>query len=148
MSRGGEISSGEWRLSGEPGLRFLRFRQRLIALSGNNDIDAVFFEEVKFGSSGWKATQMYGGFKALLLVWCRTHSIPCRGFSVQAVKKYVSGDGGASKQKVINSVKILGHSPGSDNEADALALLYLGLGDHKSIKISASSPSRGIHGPT
>lgn len=44
-----------------------------------------------------------------------------------SIKKHATGKGNASKDEVIAAVRARGHEPGCDNEADALALLYLVL---------------------
>jgi Holliday junction resolvasome RuvABC endonuclease subunit len=46
---------------------------------------------------------------------------------VGTIKKFISGKGNANKQQVIDEIKKRGHMPNDDNEADALALLYLAI---------------------
>jgi len=124
----GNIRSGEWNLAklgrAREGLRFLLFRSSLIDARDTYGVDQVTYEEVTFPSSGWRATQLYGGWKAILLAWCETHKIPCAPVHTGKLKKFWSGSGRAGKETMIDVARALGHAPASDNEADAIAILY------------------------
>ncbi len=61
---------------------------------------------------------------ATLTAWCEHHQIPYEGIPVGTIKKATTGKGNASKKK-IKAVCAKGHTPKDDNEADALAILYL-----------------------
>ena len=43
------------------------------------------------------------------------------------IKKHATGKGNASKDEMVAAMRLLGHEPADDNEADALALLYFAL---------------------
>ena len=105
-------------------MRFLRFKRWLNELlSASNHINAVFFEEVR-RHAGVDAAHAYGGFMGHLTAWCEHHNIPYQGVPVGTIKKHTTGKGNAGKDDMIASVRLRGHTPVDDNEADALALLH------------------------
>ncbi|WP_375621134.1 crossover junction endodeoxyribonuclease RuvC [Bartonella sp. AA97HXZ] len=107
------------------GMRYLRFKRWLTELKRSVDeIDAVYFEEVR-RHVGTDASHIYGGFLATLTAWCEHHQIPYEGIPVGTIKKATTGKGNASKEEMIKAVCAKGHVPKDDNEADALAILYL-----------------------
>ena len=128
-SRDGSITSGSQsfkphRFEGG-GMRFLRFKRWLTDIKQCNDgIDQVVFEEVR-RHVGVDAAHAYGGFMGQLTAWCEHHQIPYQGIPVGTIKKHATGKGNASKDEMVASVRARGHAPTDDNEADAIALLYL-----------------------
>jgi Holliday junction resolvasome RuvABC endonuclease subunit len=107
------------------GMRFLRFKRWLTEIKqASNGIDAVYFEEVR-RHLGVDAAHAYGGFMAHLTAWCEHHQIPYQGIPVGTIKKHATGKGNASKEEMVTSARARGHAPADDNEADAIALLYL-----------------------
>ncbi|QEE09233.1 putative bacteriophage-related protein [Bartonella kosoyi] len=107
------------------GMRYLRFKKWLSELKRSVDeIDAVYFEEVR-RHVGTDASHVYGGFLATLTAWCEHHQIPYEGIPVGTIKKATTGKGNASKEEMIKAMRAKGHAPCDDNEADALAILYL-----------------------
>ena len=113
------------------GMRYLRFKRWLTELKQTTDgIDAVYFEEVR-RHAGVDAAHAYGGFMAHLTAWCEHHQIPYQGVPVGTIKKYATGKGNAGKADMISAMRALGHQPGDDNEADALALLGWALNQHR-----------------
>ncbi|WP_375676481.1 MULTISPECIES: crossover junction endodeoxyribonuclease RuvC [unclassified Bartonella] len=106
-------------------MRYLRFKRWLTELKRSVDeIDAVYFEEVR-RHVDTDASHIYGGFLATLTAWCEHHQIPYEGIPVGTIKKATTGKGNASKEEMIKAVCAKGHTPKDDNEADALAILYL-----------------------
>jgi Holliday junction resolvasome RuvABC endonuclease subunit len=105
-------------------LRFSRWLNEVIAISGKPD--SIYFEEVR-RHLGVDAAHAYGGFLSTLTCWCENNHIPYEGIPVGTIKKFISGKGNANKQQVIDEIKKRGHMPNDDNEADALALLYLAI---------------------
>ncbi len=106
-------------------MRYLRFKRWLTELKRSVDeIDAVYFEEVR-RHVGTNASHIYGGFLATLTAWCEHHQILYEGIPVGTIKKATTGKGNASKEEMIKVVCTKGHTPKDDNEADALAILYL-----------------------
>ncbi|ENN94011.1 crossover junction endodeoxyribonuclease RuvC [Bartonella vinsonii] len=107
------------------GMRYLRFKQWLTEMKATaGDIDAVYFEEVR-RHVGTDAAHVYGGFLGHLTAWCEHHQIPYEGIPVGTIKKATTGKGNASKEEIIQAMRAKGHKPKDDNEADALAILYL-----------------------
>ena len=128
---GGVITSGT--VSFRPdrfcggGMRFLRFKNWLTEVKNTaGGIDAVYLEEVR-RHAGTSASQIYGGWLAILTAWCEHHSIPYQGVPVGTIKRHVTGKGNASKDAVIAAVRARGFAPADDNEADAIALLLWAL---------------------
>ncbi|TWG82969.1 hypothetical protein L602_003300000260 [Cupriavidus gilardii J11] len=112
------------------GMRFLRFKRWLTELKTVADgIDALHFEEVRRHVST-DAAHAYGGFLATLTAWCEHHQIPYQGVPVGTIKKHATGRGNAGKDEVIAAIRARGHTPGDDNEADALALLHWAIAQH------------------
>ena len=109
------------------GMRYLRFKRWLSELKGSGEpLEAVYFEEVR-RHAGTDAAHVYGGFMATLTAWCEHHEVPYQGVPVGAIKKHATGKGNAGKPEMLDSAASRGHSPADDNEADALALLYLAI---------------------
>ena len=106
------------------GMRYLRFREWLTKFERTaGRPSAVYFEEVR-AHVGTTAAHVYGGFLAILTAWCEEREIPYRGVSVQDIKEAVTGKRSGKKDAVIAAVKVLGHLPTNDDEADAIALAY------------------------
>ena len=107
------------------GMRFLRFKRWLTEIKATTEhgIDAVYFEEVR-RHLGVDAAHVYGGLMATLTSWCEHHQIPYQGVPVGTIKKHATGKGNASKDQMIGAVRLRGHAPADDNEADAIALLH------------------------
>lgn len=143
----GAIASGRFDLSlgvtpGHEGRRFLNLRAALINFRAGlprPDVPVrVFYEDVMFGSGGAQtqlAAQVFGGYKAILLSWCETHGYRYDGVHVGTWKKYVVGNGHATKADVMAAVRALGHQPKSEDEADALGVLYYALGAEKNERL-------------
>ncbi|QEE08647.1 putative bacteriophage-related protein [Bartonella kosoyi] len=107
------------------GMRYLRFKRCLSEIKqAVGGIDAVYFEEVR-RHIGTDAAHVYGGLLATLTAWCEHHQIPYEGIPVSTIKKATTGKGNASKVEMIKAMYAKGHAPEDDNEADALAILYL-----------------------
>ena len=104
--------------------KFTRFKPWLLNLKADyGDIDQIVYEAVR-RHNGTIAGQTYGGFMATLQTFGDDHKIPYEGVSVGTIKKFVTGNGKASKLDMINAMEQKGHQPKDDNEADALGLLY------------------------
>ncbi|WP_375614778.1 crossover junction endodeoxyribonuclease RuvC [Bartonella sp. AC535YNZD] len=107
------------------GMRYLRFKQWLSEIKQTaGQIDVVYFEEVR-RHKGTDAAHVYGGLLATLTAWCEQHQIPYEGIPVSMIKKAMTGKGNASKEEMIEAMCLKGYKPCDDNEADALAILYL-----------------------
>lgn len=107
------------------GMHFLNFRNWLNSLKQKlGNISAVYFEEVR-RHLGTDAAHCYGGFLAHLTAWCEENNVPYQGVPVKTIKRFITGKGNASKAEVIEAVKKKGFVPQDDNEADALAIMFL-----------------------
>lgn len=107
------------------GMRFLRF-QRWLEEIRSHGITRIAYEEVR-RHCGVDASHIYGGFQAHLTAFCEKYQIPYEAVPVGTIKRHATGKGNAGKDLVIAAMHSRGHSPADDNEADALALLYLVL---------------------
>ena len=109
------------------GMRYLRYKRWLTDIKQcNASSGQVGFEEVR-RHAGVDAAHAYGGFMGQLTAWCEHHQIPYQGIPVGTIKKHATGKGNASKDEMVAAVRARGHSPADDNEADAIALLYLAI---------------------
>ena len=67
-----------------------------------------------------------------VIKFCKENNIPYRAYSAKEIKKFITGNGNASKQAVIDAVnKKYNLSIADDNEADAIALYHLAVEDLK-----------------
>jgi len=109
------------------GMRFLRFRawlEEIYRLS--NGFDQLLYEQVR-RHSGTDASHLYGGWLAILEVWCEQNSVAYQGVPVGTIKRFITGKGNADKAAVLTAVRERGYSPKDDNEADAIAILLWAL---------------------
>jgi len=125
----GSIQSGEQDYSVGPfdgaGVMYLRFR---LWLREYSSVDLVVFEGVRAHSAGAVlAAHKYGAFLGVLQSTCTELSIPHTSYGVTTIKKYWTGKGNAKKDAMILAANERGFNPGTDNEADALAVLHMGI---------------------
>lgn len=130
-TRDGKFSSGSDRFDpkrcGGPGKRWLAFREFLTARAREaGGIQAVYYEDVK-NHAGVIAAHVYGGFLAVLELWCAANNIPLYGVGVGTIKKHATGKGNATKDQMIAASIKRGLKVTDDNEADAVALLAYAL---------------------
>jgi crossover junction endodeoxyribonuclease RuvC len=105
--------------------RWLKFRAKLTELASMApELHAVYFEDVK-RHVGTQAAHVYGGFQALLQVWCEVNHVQCVGVGVGTIKKHWCGRGNATKEEMILRAYQNGFKVVDDNQADALAILSL-----------------------
>lgn len=129
----GRVESGTERFDpgkGGPGVRWLRFRYWLIDMKAAHEpLTLIAFEEiVGHAPNATYAAHLYGGFVAHLQAFGEHHQIAYRGFHNGKIKKAWTGNGAAKKDQMVARCKELGFNPGTDNEADAIALLHLAIG--------------------
>ena len=109
------------------GMRFLRFRawlDEMRRLTGG--FDQLVYEQVR-RHAGADAAHVFGGWLAILSVWCEQNGIAYQGVPVGTVKKHATGNGNAGKPAMIAAARARGFDPTDDNEADALAILHWAL---------------------
>jgi hypothetical protein len=147
----GRIESGTARFAPKenegPGVRFVRFRRWLAEVKESHpDVSRIVYERVVFGGGApgkghqTYAAQVYGGFLAIVQMFGEQHSIAYDEFGVSTIKKQFAGHGKAAKVDVIQQCKAMGFSPGSDNEADAIALLHVATGNAPLLTMSGATP--------
>jgi Holliday junction resolvasome RuvABC endonuclease subunit len=120
----GAISFESGRFEGS-GMRYLRFQRWLDELhAAVGGIDEVHFKEVR-RHAGAAAARDYGGFLAMLMAWCESHGIPYAGATVASIKKHVTDKGNADRTAVVSAVSIWGQGLLRENQAFALALLWM-----------------------
>jgi len=130
-TRDGKFSSGSDRFDpkrcGGAGKRWLSFREFLTARAREaGGIQAVYYEDVK-NHAGVLAAHVYGGFLAVLELWCAANNIPLYGVGVGTIKKHATGRGNAKKPDMIAAAQAMGVRVVDDNQADAVALLAYAL---------------------
>lgn len=129
FDNGSEVLSGRHSLKTlrheGAGMRYLRFSQWLDAFTEKNGYPTVvYFEEVRRHSSV-TAAHVYGGFMTTLTAWCERWRIPYQSVPVGTIKKQFTGNGSASKEKMIRAAfNHYGVFAEDDNHADALGILY------------------------
>ena len=126
--RTGRITSGSQSFKPQRfeggGMRYLRFGRWISEIQTSvSELQFLYFEEVRRHAST-DAAHAYGGFLATLTAWCEHHGVPYQGVPVGTIKKHATGKGNASKDQMIGAVRLRGHAPADDNEADAIALLH------------------------
>lgn len=111
------------------GMRWVHFRRWLIETKAANEgLSRIAYELVVGGVPGQVyAAQIYGGFVAIMQAFCEHHAIEYTGVHVGTIKKRWTGNGAAKKHEMVARCKDLGFDPGTDNEADAIALLHVAL---------------------
>lgn len=116
------------------GMRYLKFRHWLDECNSlvPGGIKIVAFEEVRQhgikGRTNIDAAHAYGGFMATLTTWCEGKGIAYYAEPVGTIKKHATGKGNSGKPEMITAMIRKGHThlnADADNEADALALIYL-----------------------
>jgi hypothetical protein len=106
------------------GMRYTKFRRFLESMP--DPVDHVYYEAVR-NHAGTDAAHMYGGYLAVLQMWCEQNGISYEGIPVATIKKTFTGEGNASKDLMIWTAQAHGFPVRDDNQADALGLLYYGL---------------------
>lgn len=108
------------------GERFCDFHKWLLSVIERYHVDVVYFERVYAGT---EAAHVYGGLMYTLAAVCYQHHIPCNGLTVQAIKKFMTGKGNATKDEMIAAAKQKGFNPKTHDEADAIAIMFLAMKD-------------------
>ena len=105
------------------GMRYLRFTNWLTEIDRlSGPVETIWFEEVR-RHTGTDAAHVYGGLMAVLTAWAELRGVPYQGVPVGTIKKFLTGQGNANKQAMIDAARAEGFSPADDNEADAIAIL-------------------------
>ena len=130
IGRPNAVISGVWdfkqgRFAGG-GMRYVEFERKLDEVHAAGAITEVAFEEVRFHNAV-DAAHVHGGLLAILTAWCEKRGIPYKGVPVGTIKKFWTGSGNASKERMVEAARLYGYEPQDHNEADALAVLHYRL---------------------
>ena len=129
------------------GSRFLDFRNWLLKMIALYDVQEVYFERV-YGHSGTEAAHIYGGLMYTLATVCLELNLKCVGFTVQMIKKFMTGKGNATKEEMIAATESRGFRPKTDDEADAISIMLLALNfltsKNKNVQISKGGSFQGL----
>jgi Holliday junction resolvasome RuvABC endonuclease subunit len=111
----------------QPGSRFRLLKEHLswCLEAADGALALVAYEKVTFiaRNHGARAVQMWGGFEAVLLMWCEHRDIACLGVPVQTIKKHVTGRGNGTKTDILENLRRCGFDPTDHNEADAIGVM-------------------------
>lgn len=122
--------SGTWNLKpgryDGGGMRFVKMRANLEDIRRAYGVTHVFYEEVR-RHRGVDAAHVYGGLMGTLTAWCEEHDIPYQGVPVGTNKRNWTGAGNASKDAMVAECRRRGFEPGSEDEADAIAVFHSAL---------------------
>jgi len=106
------------------GMKLIRFKSKLSELCRYNNPDLIVYER----PAGKHANSIIHQSKmiAILEEYAETHDIAYKSYSAKEIKKFATGNGNASKDKMIEEAKNkYGYTGNDDNEADALHMLFL-----------------------
>jgi Holliday junction resolvasome RuvABC endonuclease subunit len=112
------------------GMRLIRFKAKLQELFKLDKPDLVVFEMTagRYKAALIVQSELHGVLKET----CENHDIPYKSYPAKEIKKFATGNGNASKEKMIKAVKDqMEIEPIDDNHADALWLWELAAEDHK-----------------
>lgn len=121
--RSGSVSFKEGHFDSKAA-KYIKFSNWLAEMQLKEGFTFVAYEGVR-RHIGTIAAQTYGGMLAVLQMFCEKNEIEYIGYPVATIKQNITGKGNANKNMVISAVQELGHTPKDDNEADAIAILYL-----------------------
>ncbi|MCA3000291.1 MAG: hypothetical protein ING75_17015 [Rhodocyclaceae bacterium] len=113
--------------SEQPGKRWTNFRRWLVDLkAANPDIRRIVVEDVR-RHLGTDAAHAYGAFRAIVEMFGDHHQIEVEAIGVGTWKKRFTGNGAAKKEEVIEACKRVGFQPQTDNDADAIGVLFVAM---------------------
>jgi len=104
-------------------LRFNKWLGDMYALTADGKIDLIIYEQAHH--RGGAATEIAVGLTTRVQEFAEKIRAECASVHTATLKKYITGNGRASKQDMMNwFAETVGREPVDDNEADAMALLY------------------------
>lgn len=104
--------------------RLAQIHGEIEQLIATHEPDAMALEELYFGQNVRTAFAV-GHARGAVMLAAGQHDLPCTGYTPQAVKSAVCGNGRADKEQVMRMVMALlalEHEPHPDHAADALAV--------------------------
>jgi Holliday junction resolvasome RuvABC endonuclease subunit len=140
-----------WELIGAGGVRLDKLYSRLNVLHDAERFVQVGYEAPYLPQPSqpgnpnfFNAVRPLCHYEATILLWAAQAGIPCFGYTPSEIKCAVA-DGKASKARVIERVRMLGHSVEDEHQADAVALLLLlerGIGPAEPTRKQAARDQR------
>jgi len=120
--------SGTWDLSTRrdesSGMKLIRLRAKLEHFVPASDV--VVFEAARHSAPGMQGALVHQArLQSVIEMWCEDRGVEYRGYSPSEIKKFATGKGNAGKPAVVAAVESRWGAVADDNEADAVALLYL-----------------------
>jgi Holliday junction resolvasome RuvABC endonuclease subunit len=111
------------------GQRWIDFVAQLHKMYLAYSVDVVLYEKVMFHGNGVAASHRYGGFEALLEMFCAEFNLSLFEMSVGSIKKHATGNGRAGKDLMVSAAreKWPDQDIPDDNAADALWMLDMYL---------------------
>lgn len=122
--------SGVWdlriRRDESSGMRLIRLRAKLDEILRTVGVDVVVFEAARHKAPGMQgALVVHAEIQGQIKAWCEQNSIQYRGYSPAEIKKYASGSGNCSKEKMLKLAQRKWKNVIDHNHGDALWLLEL-----------------------
>jgi hypothetical protein len=127
LADGTEVS-GTWsfkpRRGDGAGVRFLRLQSKLDEFHKMYPVGRLVYELPAGHYKSGAADDCIKGLVAHTQSWCEKNSVPCEGVSPKEIKKFATGNGNASKDKMLAAATARwGQFTEDDNEADARWIL-------------------------
>ena len=117
------------------GMQYIKFKKWL---HEQLPLDLIVYEAVMaHDARAVHAQHKYGGFLATIQTFADEYEVPYSGEAVGSIKKYWLGVGTKTKNKKVGKEQMLaearnrGFNPANDDEADALALLHMGIHEYE-----------------
>jgi Holliday junction resolvasome RuvABC endonuclease subunit len=115
-----------------PGMRYVRFNRWLDEFVLHSStalprVELIVFEQAH--QRGGAATEVAAGFSTRVLEFCAEHGIEHASVHTASLKKWTTGKGNADKAAMLEAVSRRWKRVDTDDEADAVALLYYSLAE-------------------
>ena len=105
----------------EYGMLFAEYEAWLTFILRTHKPDVVAYEDVNGGLQG-KARYLLTGMNAITRKQIVKFGLPYLFYSATTIKKFMTDNGRASKEDMIQAAKDRGHTPDNADEADAIAI--------------------------
>lgn len=112
-----------------------RLKRKLHEIAGRDPEIVIFYEKALGHYPGSTAAQIWGAWWGILECLAGDYGLETYAFPAATIKKAAAGHGRTDKDGVRQMMRNFGYRPDTDDEADALAILYTGL-------VHTESPSR------
>ena len=138
------IESGTWKcgtcqMDESSDMRLIRLESHLNKISEHlGGIDIVVFEAARnMAIKSQRALVVHAELQSIIKKWCMSNKVPYKGYSPVEIKKHATGSGAAKKEEMVKAAKEkYGVKTETNDEADALCLLYLAIEQYSKTKIT------------